>query len=310
MGKLLKSKVFWGSIISVVIMIGSAIYLKPALPNIQLPPEPIPGFKILGFPITNTFLAIIVADITILLVTFLATKKMSLIPGGIQNLMEWLIESMYGLVEDISGPEYAPKFFTIVMTIFLLVLVVNWWELIPGVDSIGIIETGHHVEAARTYAVKSAGPIAILTNHELPKDQGGGSLVSFLRVGSSDLNFTLALALFVVFWTQVVGIKAQGLKYFSKFVASPLKPMDFFIGLLETISELVKIISFSFRLFGNLFAGQVLLFVMPFLIPFIFPVLFFGLETFVGVIQAFIFSILSLVFFTIATLSMHGEEAH
>jgi F-type H+-transporting ATPase subunit a len=309
-GKLLKSKTFWISVISLLVMIGSAIYLKPALPNIQLPPEPIPGLNIFGFPITNTFLAVIVADITLLLIAFFATKSMSLVPGGLQNMVEWVIESLYGLVEDIAGPEYAPKFFTIVMTIFLLVLVVNWWELIPGVDSIGIIETGHHVEAVRTYAVKDLGPIAILTNHALAKDQGGGTMVSFLRVGSSDLNFTLALALFVVFWTQVVGVKAQGLKYFGKFVANPLKPMDFFIGILEMISELVKIISFSFRLFGNLFAGQVLLFVMPFLIPLIFPVIFFGLETFVGVIQAFIFAILSLVFFTIATLSVHGEEAH
>jgi F-type H+-transporting ATPase subunit a len=288
-------------------MIGSAMYLKPALPNIQLPPEEIPGLKILGFPITNTFLAILVADATILILVFLATRNMSLVPKGVQNMMEWVIEAMYNLTTDIAGEVHGPKFFPLIMTIFLLVLVVNWWELIPGVDSIGILEHPHEATSARLYQVKDVGPIGILTNHP---DEHGESLVSFLRVGSSDLNFTLALALISVFWTQVVGVRARGIKYFGKFVASPLKPMDFFIGLLETISEFVKIISFSFRLFGNLFAGQVLLFVMPFLIPFIFPVVFFGLEMFVGVIQAFIFAILSLVFFTIATLSMHEEGAH
>ncbi len=306
MGKLLKSKTLWGSIISLVVMIGSAVYLKPALPHIQLPPEPIPGFSILGFPLTNTFLAILVADATILIIVFFATRNMSLVPNGLQNMIEWVIEAFYNLTKDIAGEVNGPKFFSLIMTIFLLVLVVNWWELIPGVDSIGILEHPHE-EAVATYHVKEFGPIGILTNQP---DKNGEALTSFLRVGSSDLNFTLALALISVFWTQVVGVRARGIKYFGKFVASPLKPMDFFIGLLETISELVKIISFSFRLFGNLFAGQVLLFVMPFLIPFIFPVIFFGLEMFVGVIQAFIFAILSLVFFTIATLNVHEEGAH
>ncbi len=306
MGKLLKSKVLWGSIISLVVMIGSAVYLKPALPHIQLPPEEIPGFNVFGFPITNTFLAILVADATILIIVFFATRNMSLVPNGLQNMVEWVVEAFYNLTMDIAGEEHGPKFFSLIMTIFLLVLVVNWWELIPGVDSIGILEHPHEAKVL-TYQVKDLGPIGILTNH---LDKNGESMVSFLRVGSSDLNFTLALALISVFWTQVVGVRSRGIKYFGKFIASPLKPMDFFIGLLETISEFVKIISFSFRLFGNLFAGEVLLFVMPFLIPFIFPVIFFGLEMFVGVIQAFIFAILSLVFFTIATLDIHEEGAH
>ncbi len=306
MGKLLKSKTLWGTVISLVVMVGSAVYLRPALPHIQIPPEGIPGFNILGFPMTNTFLAVLVADATILIIVFFSTRNMSLVPNGLQNMVEWVIEAFYNLTKDIAGEVNGPKFFPLIMTIFLLVLVVNWWELIPGVDSIGILEHPHEATAA-AYHVKDLGPIGILTNQP---DKNGESLVSFLRVGSSDLNFTLALALISVFWTQVVGVRSRGIKYFGKFIASPLKPMNFFVGLLETISELVKIISFSFRLFGNLFAGQVLLFVMPFLIPFIFPVIFFGLEMFVGVIQAFIFAILSLVFFTIATLNMHEEGAH
>jgi F-type H+-transporting ATPase subunit a len=193
----------------------------------------------------------------------------------------------------------------------LLVLVVNWMELIPGVDSIGILhetDHGHPIEEV------FPGVYTIVPAPGGEELEGGYALVPFVRVASTDLNFTIALALISVVMTQVLGARALGASYFTKFVnvkgifSRPVfGAIDFAVGILETISEISKLLSFSFRLFGNIFAGTVLLFVIGTLVPVFAQSLFLGLEFFVGLIQAFVFGMLTMVFMAQATQG-HGEH--
>lgn len=301
------SKYLTGKNIAIVVallvfMLGSRILFPVALPTIQLPAEKIPGL-----PITNTLVATILTDITVLALGLLATRNMELVPRGMQNLFEWVIEAFYGLAKDVAGPN-VDKFFPIFMSILLFLVVANWWELAPGFDSIGIIEHPHG-ENVTAYAVRDLGPIAVLTGDKAEhSDEEGFVLVPFLRAATTDLNLPLGLALISVIYTQIVGIQALGLRYFGKFFVNPVRNLiGTFVGVLELISEFAKIISLSFRLFGNLFAGQVLLFVVPFLLPFLVPLPFYGLEVFVGFMQAFVFAILTLVFSASAVV-LHEEE--
>jgi F-type H+-transporting ATPase subunit a len=312
-----------------IIIVGGRILFPVPLPTIQLPAEKIPGLTILGFPITNTFLATLLADVTILLLVYFATRKMEMVPRGLQNLVEWVIEWFMNLAKDLAGEASARKFFPIMMTIFILVIVANWWELIPGFDSIGILEPAHSPNM-RAYEIDEVGPIGILTPRlvkaEAAASEGGHSsesghssegehstgyvLVPFLRAATTDLNLTVGLALFVIIWVQVSGVRALGLRYFTKFF-DLRGAIPFVVGLLELISEFGKILSLSFRLFGNIFAGQVLIFVIPFLIPFLVVLPFYGLEVFVGFMQALVFAILAMVFLSQAVISHEGgHEEH
>jgi F-type H+-transporting ATPase subunit a len=321
----------------------SAIFLRVPLPTIVLPAEK--ALKFGNFYITNTFVATIIADITILVLAFLSTRKMAEVPSGLQNLMEWFIETFYNFNEEIAGKAHFKKFFPIFMTLLLFVLVANWWELVPGVDSIGQIEPLEiaYEEAGVTTGWKKqelpggiytlvAEPVQLTEEQKAELDLlaaegahgeeevdhhtsavGGYVLVPYVRAATTDLNVPLALALISVFWTQVVGVQALGLSYFRKFFVPPMTGnfvLDFIVGILELISEFAKIISFTFRLFGNIFAGAVLLFVMTFLIAFIVPLPFYALEVFVGFMQAFVFAILTLIFMSMATISHGHEEEH
>lgn len=278
--------------------------LRFQLPAIQIAPEkltviPIPGFPL---PITNSLVATLLTSILLITFSFFATRKMDLSPKGVQNFAEMAVDGVYGLVVSVAGEERAPKFFPWVATIFIFVLVSNYLGLIPGLAAIGIKEV-HHGETV---------------------------IVPFLRSPSTDLNMTVGLALVSVLATQYYGIKALGFsRYSGKFLnfggiftvpsllagTEEFKGMDLlmevmrraiidpFVGLLELVSEVAKIISFSFRLFGNIFAGEVVLLVMGFLLPYLATPVFLGLELFVGLIQAFIFAVLTLAFMTMATLA-------
>lgn len=336
MSRLLSPRVLGAVALVILALVVGRVLVPVPLPGIQLPAEPI---HIGPFSIPNTLIATILADITVLAFVFAATRNLSLVPSGLQNLMEWLIEAWYNLCEDIAG-ENARRFFPWVMTIFLLVLVANWWELIPGFDAIGWLEShtvpgaaaanspgGEEIldeEVLRHYRVVELLPGAVHTivadeyrptaheyeeaheEHVLPHNEEGEEvavLVPFLRAAATDLSFTFALALISMFMVQVYGIQALGLGYFSRFINLKGGVIGFVVGIFEIISEFGKIISFAFRLFGNIFGGQVLLFVMAFLIPWLLPVPFYGLEVFVGGIQAFVFAILTLVFFAGAVVS-------
>lgn len=297
----------WFVLLFIILSFFGARAYAPVLPQIQLPAEVIT--KIGGLPLYNTFTAMILADVILLLMAWgvhRAAKSGDLVPKGFSGAIEAALEMIYNLTESTAG-KWTRTIFPWFATITLLVLVVNWMELIPGVDSIGII---HHVEGGEGYALEQVAP-GVQTIVDEP---GEYNVVAFVRVLSTDLNFTVALALISVVMTQVMGVRALGIRYFSKYInvgglfTRPIfGVIDFGVGLLELISEISKLLSFSFRLFGNIFAGSVLLFVIGTLVPVFAQSIFLLLETFVGLIQAVVFGMLTMVFMAQATQG-HGEH--
>jgi F-type H+-transporting ATPase subunit a len=315
---------------------------KPTLPTILLPAEGIPDND---SPITNTIIATALADLVILVLFFRGTRKLrkgdaGLVPASrLQSLVEMIVEGLYNLAEGILGTK-TRKVFWLGATIFIFVLVANWMELLPGFDSIGIIEPAHGdltgfekdtvlgipvllgpmEEHAESESHDAGHGEVHEAEHETEHEEHaahGYVLRPFLRAANTDLNVTLALALVSVVCIQLYSIRELGLGgYLGRFIqtkrigeGNPMGAIDFFVGILETIAEVAKIISFAFRLFGNIFAGQVLLFVMGFLIPFVsFGILiFWGLEIFVGAIQALVFMMLTFVFLAVA-MTGHGDH--
>jgi F-type H+-transporting ATPase subunit a len=292
-------------------IVGSRMIFPVPLPNIQLPAEKFPIF-----PITNTFVATLLADLTLLVLTAVVVRNLGVEPPGLEtlggktaNLIEWAVEGFYNLAHDIAK-ENVNKFFPLFMSIFLFILIANWWEMVPGFDSIGFLEQPHAAKVA-TYRLRGqVGPLGLLSAEKAEHGEEGYILVPFLRAATTDLNLPLGLAIISMTYVQIVGIRALGLGYFRKFFVNPIRDLlGSFVGLLELVSEFAKIISLTFRLFGNIFAGQVLLFVIPFLLPFLIPLPFYGLEMFVGFMQAFVFAILTLVFSSQAVLSHEGHSS-
>ena len=294
----------------IILSIIGARLFSPVRPHIQLAAEnltiePIFTLPIIGdFYPTNTFVAMIIVDVIMLLIAFLinrsikkAQEKGELQLKGFAGVMEAVFDAIYNLTETTAGKKWAKTIFPYFITITLMVLVANWMEIIPGVDSIGyLIESEHGYETQQLST-----SIAYLLNEE--SHHGGYHVVPFVRVLSTDLNFTVALALISIFMVQVIGLRAQGKKYFSKYwntknlFSNPIfGVINFSVGFMELISELSKILSFSFRLFGNIFAGSVMLFVIGSLVPVFAQSLFLGLEIFVGLIQALVFGMLTMVF--------------
>jgi F-type H+-transporting ATPase subunit a len=316
----------WLVLLFVVLGIFAARAYAPVLPHVQLPAEVLSERPLFTIPVigeiylTNTLLATLFADVILILLALVirgAIKKGDLILGGIAGAVEGILEALYSLAETSAG-KWAKSIFPWMATIFLLVLVVNWMELIPGVDSIGLLHQDEH-----GYPVEQVGQLGdtaimtILPQSEAAEGDHSESfgVIPFLRVASTDLNFTVALAIIAVVMTQVFGVRALGFSYFTKFfnVKSLFtKPIfgviDFAVGILELVSEFSKIISFSFRLFGNIFAGSVLLFVIGSLVPVLAQSGFLMLEFFVGMIQAIVFGMLTMVFMSQATVG-HGHEA-
>lgn len=271
-------------------------------------------FDLGPLPVTNALLTtwLVLMFVAIFAVIFRIRIKKK--PTGTQNVVELIIEGFHGIVESVTNNfKQARKFFPVIFTIFLFVLLNNWAGLLPGVGSIGFFEESSHEHEIETnnievfttvdefvYAEESH--TAVEPNHEETDEFGHEAVFTpIFRAGSADLSFTLALAIIAVLLVQVAGIGALGgWGYFKKFLDFS-NPINFFVGILEIISEFSKMISFSFRLFGNVFAGEVLLAVIISLAPFVAPMPFYGLEIFVGLIQAVVFSVLTLVFFKMAT---------
>jgi F-type H+-transporting ATPase subunit a len=327
-------------VLTLALLVAGGIILRFVLPPVSVRAEALPGVTIGGVSFTNAFLTALVVDVVLVILAFFGTRKMQLVPTGLQNLLEWIIEALYNLTESVATAKWAPRFFAIVATIFFYVLFSNWFGLVPGLAAVGVCEE-HHIEEGEEHAA-FPGLAAPLLDHpeETPRPplgcQSGEVIVPIFRSPSTDLNNNFALALVSVGMTQVFGVMALGIGYFTKFFnvkgmirafgadehgqrrgcagmlgAFMFGAIDFFVGILELISEFAKIISFSFRLFGNIFAGEVMLLVLASLLPLILTIPFLGLEVFVGLIQAFIFFILTLAFFSIATISHdHGEEHH
>jgi len=315
----------WGTnrwIVLALIILGfiGSKYFAPIRPFVQLPAEhwmdhPLFTLPVIGeFYLTNTMVALFLVDILVILVAFFfnrAVKKGDLALKGIPGALEALLEYLYNMTESTAG-KWAWAIFPWFATITIMVLLANWMELIPGVDSIGIVKAS---ESGVGYMLQQFGPhLATIIKPEVTSN--GYEVIPFVRVVSTDLNFTVALALIAVIAVQVIGVRAQGAHYFTKFwnvktfFSKPIfGVIDWGVGLLELVSEFSKILSFAFRLFGNIFAGSVLLFVMGSLLGMIsiFPSMFYMLEFFVGAIQAVVFGLLTMTFMAQATQG-HGEH--
>lgn len=321
MRKLLSPKVWLPILIVLVVLVALAMVIPPvALPEIVIAPEPV--FTVLGWPITNTLLASWLTMIILIVVSWLATRKMSLVPGRFQGLMEMIVEGFYDLCKGVAG-ENTRKFFPIVMTIFLFLVVSNWLGITPIYGSIGVLHHSEHgntvewINESHTVGVwEKVATEAVAEPDEAAHGEAehgeSYALAPLFRSAATDLNLTFGLAITSMVLVQYFGLRSLGLSYLKKFFNFSLRPLgliDAFVGILELMSEFSKIISFSFRLFGNIFAGEVLLGVMAFLIPFVVSLPFYGLELLVGLVQALIFMMLTLSFFVIAQIG-HDEEAH
>lgn len=238
--------------------------------HISIKAEPI--FHLYDFPVTNSLLlSSIVFVLFIALSLYYSSQVKQQEKGRLFYLLNFGLRFIYDLFKSVFGDKIG-YFFPLLGTFFFFILLQNWSGLIPGVGTVLIktVENGHEIS------------------------------VPLLRGGTADLNTTVALALITVVFSQYIGIKTIGFfAYFSRFINFK-GPMAFFTGIIETISEFSKIVSFSFRLFGNIFAGEVVIAIMAFLIPVFvsFPFLLF--EIFIGFIQAIVFAMLSAVFYSLA----------
>ena len=314
--------------------------LGAPLTVIELQAEPLTAKPIIGsFSITNTMLTAWIAIALLALLSYFGTRRMSEVPGRLQGLLETVIEAFLGIAESVAGPEKARRFFPLFMTIFLFVLTSNWLGILPGFGTIGRFEPAkdfiHHKEDAaeeagknfdistlKVHVFEGEGAIAYLPfgsgDNEITAEQyehdgvgegqRAGVIIPFLRSANTDINTPLALAIIAMVMVHYWGLSALGFGHVGKFLNFKEGPIGLFVGLLEGISELSRVISFTFRLFGNIFAGEVLLIAMAFLIPLVGLIPFLGLELFVGFIQAFIFAMLTLVFASAATVSHNGEH--
>lgn len=245
--------------------------------SISIVPETI--FHIGNFAVTNTLLTSWLAVLLLVILAVVFRLGLTKIPGRFQNLIELTVEGLLNFMTTLAGSrEHAEKFFAVVATIFIYILAANWFGILPGFGSIGF----SHIEAGKQV------------------------FMPLLRSVNSDLNMTLSLGIFVVLLSHILGVMTVGLRgHLGKFFT--LK--DFgssFSGILEIVSEFAKVISLGFRLFGNVFAGEVLLAIVGMLLPYIAPLPFLGLEIFVGFIQALIFATLAMTSFAAWT----SHEVH
>jgi F-type H+-transporting ATPase subunit a len=345
----------------VILILVGFLFLRAPKPIIELKAETI--FSIGPFNVTNTYITSWIVIIFISIFAYAATRRMSLVPRGIQNLFETVIEAIYNLVVNTAGEKHGRRFFPVVATILIYVVISNWFGLLPFFATVGKVEeinahqeTLHEegvvistvgglnvimpgakdLELPNTVtlpdgSVQEVGPdsstevkqLAIdeaTRDLNLKKDDKVGVLVPFLRSVNTDLNGPLALAVWSAIFVEFWGISTHGFfRYGGKFfnVGRLLRGkildgvIDVFVGVLEFIAEAARLISFTFRLFGNIFAGEMLFLVVIFLAPLLLLDIVYALELFVGLIQAFIFAMLTLVFGIIAVAAPHGDsEGH
>jgi F-type H+-transporting ATPase subunit a len=374
-----------------LLLVGFVFFRSPK-PIIEIKAETITDIG--PFPLVNTYVTSVTVVVTLIVLAYLATRKIGLVPTGLQNVVEAVMEAMYNICINTAGEKNGRRFFPVVMTIFTFIWIANWMALLPFFNAIGTLEKVN-AEEFKTEAIvfsKSAGINLISPNqkalefdkaainnacssyatvpagedtaefdkkHEScisgqrglaiakklddkehtesgvaacsgtrgdetydeclvhasdkaieelgAQDKQLGVLVPYFRSMNTDINSPLSIAIMAMIFIEFWGITTLGIfKYGSKFLNFS-SPINFFVGILEFIAEIARIISFTFRLFGNMLAGEILLLVMTFLVPFLVALPFYGLETFVGVIQAFVFAMLTLVFGVLA-VSAHGDH--
>lgn len=292
-------------------------------------------FHVGPVPITNSFLTMLIVMAFIIIAGSLIARGAKTIPGSrAQGLAELIVEFLLSLVESTAGKTAGRRVFPLVAGIFIFILFANYSGLFPGVGTIGVYhnesvagegevdEENNEVAALEVAEVvnpqlgSSADPV--IAAQEGESEEGAAEeehavLVPLFRAPTADLNMTLAMALVTFTAVQVLGVGAHGVIGRIKHMADP-----WWIFPLELVQELARIVSLSFRLFGNVFAGEVLLAVMVGLansikiaiIPLLFPVVFLFLEVLFGTIQALVFALLTLIYITLATAGSHEEEHH
>jgi len=231
-----------------------------------------------GIPITNSLVAAWMVTVVLIAIAFFAGRKPQLIPGKLQSFFEHIIEFILKFMEDALGTRaLAVRYFPLVTTIFLFIAISNLFDFMPFFGSVGFYQHGE--------------------------------FLPLFRPVNADLNMTLALAIIAVIAIEIIGIVSVGFwRYSSKFFNFH-SPLSFAVGLMEFISEMSRFISFSFRLFGNIFAGEVLLAVATFFVPYVLPIPLMAFETFIGIVQAAVFAMLTLFFIKLAIASPHGSHA-
>lgn len=246
--------------------------------EISLRPETIITFG--NFNFTNSYLTSVLTSVFLIAILFVTTRRLSLVPGVAQNIVETVFETFFNLNFQLAGKR-AYKIFPWFITFFLFILFANLIGLLPGFGTVGFYK--------------------IEDSHKL--------FIPLFRPVNSDLNMTLALALISLCITHFMSISTLGIKdYLARFFS--LNPINLFVGLLELVSEFTKVVSLSFRLFGNIFAGEAVLSTISKLFAFILPLPFLILELIVGFVQALIFAMLTLVFIVILTTPHEGGEKH
>jgi F-type H+-transporting ATPase subunit a len=290
-----------GPIGSTIFHVKAPSILTVSKPQVELPSEGIIHVSSF-FTITNTLIASWLTIIILVLLFYFATRKMKLIPGGLQNFAEFIIESLLNFVTGVAGEKNGRIIFPVMATIFLYVLTNAFLALLPIFGTVGIYEHGD-------------------------------TLVPILRAANTDINLPFSIAIISVGFVEFWGLRSLGAFNYSKsfFNLGPLRDgftslfrgkiksalsgimfgfINIFVGFIEVLSHIIRIVSFTFRLFGNMTAGEILLLVITFLIPFAISIIFYGLELLVGFVQALIFAGLTLVFGVIAMASHTEEPEH
>ena len=234
--------------------------------------------SLFGLSITNSLLMTWMVMAILIIFAFYFRSRLSLIPGKLQTGIEWLFDGVLSyMTETLEDEKIARRFFPLVMTIFLFIFLGNELAFLPGIGSVGF--------------------------------HAPDGFIPLLRSPGADLNFTLALALIAFFTIEITGIVMLGFwKYAGKYI-NVRSPIGFVVGLIEILSNVGRIVSFSFRLFGNVFAGEVMIVVAGFFVAYFLPVPLMAFEMFVGFIQAVVFAMLTLFFIKLAIMEPHGEEA-
>jgi len=369
---------------TLVLLVVGFLFFRSPKPVIEIKAERIAEFG--PFPLVNTYTTSIMVVIVIAVVALLATRKLELVPRGLQNAVEAVMEALYNLCVVTAGEKNGRRFFPFAASIFVFIWIANWMALLPFFNTIGTVEKVNAEEfhsiavvfggsstlrlirpnqqalefdkeqiasacsgietERRPSCIEGQQGLAIAqkldkkehTNSGVASCNGSpgeeaydeclidasstaiseleaegkqlGVLIPFFRSMNTDLNSPLSLAIMSMIFIEFWGITTLGVfKYAGKFFVNPLRnPIGTIVGILEFFTEMARIISFTFRLFGNMLAGEILLLVMTFLIPFVIALPFYALETFVGIIQAFVFFMLTVSFGALAVAS-HDEHA-
>jgi len=295
----------------------AASFIPPVQPDLEAASAEVAGplfsLPVIGdFYLTNSLIGLVLVDLVIIGLALAVRKilKSGSIPGkSIGGVVIAILEVLFELTEKTAG-KWTKKVFPWFATITLTVLVANWLDLIPGVESVGLL-----VPSATGSAIKTLIPGVLSTITRQTEGTKLYSLISFVRAPSTNLNFTIALSLIAVISIQAMGLRYRGLSYLKRFFnvsnlfSKPgLGVMDFLVSILELISEFAKIVSFAFRLFGNVFAGMVLIALSGTLLPVLGQSGVLLFELFMGLIQALVFGLLTMVFMSQAMRSEEQEE--